>query len=61
MQLAPEDVWMVGDNLEWDVAGAQAVGITGIWVDFLSKGLPESGPVQPDRIIYSITQLAGDV
>ncbi|MES1246922.1 MAG: HAD family hydrolase, partial [Actinomycetota bacterium] len=29
--VAASACWMVGDNLEWDVAGAQAVGIRGIW------------------------------
>ena len=60
MQVKPEDVWMVGDNLEWDVFGAQRVGIHGIWVDFSGEGLPESGPARPDRIIRSITELVED-
>src|SRR5262249_19457776 len=29
------DAWMVGDNLEWDVAGPQRLGMRGIWVDLL--------------------------
>jgi len=60
MQVKPEDVWMVGDNPEWDVFGAQQVGIRGIWVDLAGKGLPKSSPVQPDRIVYSITGLVKD-
>ena len=31
------DAWMVGDNLEWDVAGPQREGIAGIWIDALGK------------------------
>ena len=57
MQVSPQDAWMVGDNLEWDVAGAQAMGLTGIWVDLLGKGLPEATPVQPNRTICSIAEL----
>jgi putative hydrolase of the HAD superfamily len=58
VQVQPEHVWMVGDNLEWDVFGAQQVGICGIWVDAAGKGFLQSGPNQPDRIISSITELA---
>ena len=36
----PEETWMVGDNLSADIAGAQRVGITGIWHDVAGKGLP---------------------
>jgi putative hydrolase of the HAD superfamily len=61
MHVKPEDVWMVGDNLEWDVWGAQQVGIGGIWVDLAGKGLPESSPAQPDRIVRSVTELVGEV
>ena len=53
----PSAVWMVGDNLEWDVAGAQRVGILGIWVDGEGRGLPPASPVQPDRIIHTLAEL----
>jgi HAD superfamily hydrolase (TIGR01509 family) len=53
----PEETWMAGDNLEWDVGAPQALGITGIWVDFAGQGLPEGTPVHPDRIIRSLTEL----
>ncbi len=55
--LSAEEVWMVGDNLEWDVAGAQSVGIFGIWNDFRREGLPSNTSVRPDRIIYEISEL----
>jgi putative hydrolase of the HAD superfamily len=51
------DTWMVGDDLQRDIAGAQALGLFTIWVDWRGGGLPESSPVQPDRIIGSITEL----
>ena len=53
----PSDCWMVGDNLEWDVAGAQAVGIRGIWLDKARRGLPEGSPVVPDAIVETIAEL----
>jgi putative hydrolase of the HAD superfamily len=57
LQGTPEDTWMVGDNLEWDVSGAQAVGIYGIWLDKNGRGLPEQTSARPDRIIRSISEL----
>jgi putative hydrolase of the HAD superfamily len=51
------DCWMVGDNLEWDVAGAQAVGIRGIWLDASGGGVPDGTPVQPDAVLGSIAEL----
>ncbi len=53
----PADAWMVGDNLEWDVKGAQQVGIRGIWRDIAGTGLPPASPAQPDQIIRSLTEL----
>jgi putative hydrolase of the HAD superfamily len=57
LRCTPEDTWMVGDNLEWDVSGAQAVGIYGIWLDTHGDGLPHDAPARPDRIIRSIAEL----
>ena len=48
---------MVGDNLEWDVAGAQAVGIRGVWLDRHGTGLPPESDVVPDAIVGSIAEL----
>lgn len=54
---AAEDTWMVGDNLVWDVSGAQAVGIHGIWLDKHGGGLPPDTSVRPDRIVRSLSEL----
>jgi len=61
----PDVTWMVGDNMEWDVAAPMRLGITGIWFDRHATGLPvsatsklfEDGKRQPDRIIRSLTEL----
>lgn len=53
----PEETWMVGDNLNWEVATPQSLGIKGIWVDWQDAGLPEGCDIVPDRIIHSITEL----
>lgn len=54
---APSEAWMVGDNLAFDVAGAQQVGIHAIWHDVRGKGLPASSEVRPDRIITALPEL----
>jgi putative hydrolase of the HAD superfamily len=51
------DAWMVGDNLEWDVAAPQRVGIFGVWIDSRGDGLPPGRNVRPDRIIRRLSEL----
>ncbi len=53
----PEDTWFVGDNLEWDVAAPQRLGLWGIWVDRARAGLPTGTTVQPDRIVRALAEL----
>ena len=48
----PEDAWMIGDNLHADIAGAQAVGIPGVWHDYSRAGLPDDPPAVPSRIMH---------
>jgi putative hydrolase of the HAD superfamily len=55
--VSASDCWMVGDNLDWDVAGAQAVGIRGIWLDRSGGGVPDGASVQPDAVVRSIAEL----
>jgi putative hydrolase of the HAD superfamily len=56
LEVSPDQAWCVGDNLEWDVAGAQAAGIAGIWKDNHRRGLPD-GNIRPDRIIFELSDL----
>lgn len=55
--VAAHEAWMVGDNLEWEVAAPQRLGIYAIWHDHLGTGLPPASLVKPDRIIRSIAEL----
>jgi putative hydrolase of the HAD superfamily len=61
LSAAPHETWMVGDNLEWEVAAPQRLGIYAIWHDHLGEGLPPDSPVKPDRIISSIAELAAEL
>ena len=58
--VTPDQTWMVGDNLEWEVAAPQRLGMTGIWVDPRETGLPESSTVRPDRTIKALPELLGE-
>ena len=53
----PTDAWMVGDQLESDVAAPQRLGLRGIWVDYRGHGVPAGSDVRPDRIIRAVTEL----
>ena len=53
----PGETWMVGDNLHWEVAAPQALGMKGIWLDWRGAGLPDGTEIVPDRIIRSISEL----
>ncbi len=57
LNVTATETWMIGDDLERDVAGSQRTGIFGIWVDWKSTGLPESTHIQPDRIIKTLSEL----
>jgi putative hydrolase of the HAD superfamily len=52
-----EDTWMIGDNLDADIAGAQQLGITGIWHDAAGLGLPAECRVAPARVIRGLAEL----
>jgi putative hydrolase of the HAD superfamily len=60
LRARPEEAWMVGDNLEWDVAAPQRLGLRGVWVDAPGQGLPVPAAVVPHRIIRAFPELVGD-
>lgn len=55
--LKANEVWMVGDNLVWDIEAPQKVGISAIWIDYKKKGLSPDSLILPNRIINSISEL----
>jgi putative hydrolase of the HAD superfamily len=57
MHAKPSEAWMLGDRLEFDIIGAQNMGIKGIWCDYQRKGLPADSKVMPDVIIHDISEL----
>jgi putative hydrolase of the HAD superfamily len=55
--VAPADTWMVGDNLEWEVAVPKRLGLTCVWVDRHGRGLPPNFDPTPDRVIHRLPEL----
>jgi putative hydrolase of the HAD superfamily len=55
--VSASEAWMVGDNLEWEVAAPQRLGIHAVWYDGYGNGLPADCAVRPDRIIRSLSEL----
>lgn len=57
LYVTAKEAWIVGDNLEMDIAIPQQLGIYTIWFDEQEKGLPSSPSVHPDRVIHSLAEL----
>lgn len=58
LQVSPEDAWMIGDDIQSDIGGAQAAGIRGVLVrtgKFRSTDL--DGDVAPDAVLDSVADL----
>ena len=53
----PDDTWCVGDNLEWEVAAPQRLGIYSVWIDPTGEGLRAESGITPDRTVASIADL----
>jgi putative hydrolase of the HAD superfamily len=57
LNVTPADAWMVGDDLEFDIAPCRALGLYSLWVDEQGKGLPAKDGVRPDGIIRGIAEI----
>lgn len=53
----PDETWMVGDNLEWEVATPQKLGLGTVWIDHAGCGVLSNSQVTPDLVIRSLRQL----
>jgi putative hydrolase of the HAD superfamily len=58
LQLPPEQVAYVGDDLRLDVEGAQKAGLTGIWLNREQKPINEDcAHIRPDAILRTLHEL----
>ncbi len=51
----PETTWCIGDHLEWEVTMPQSLGLTGVWIDWAQRGLPEGA--KPDLHLQALAEL----
>jgi putative hydrolase of the HAD superfamily len=58
LRLEPEDTYMIGDNLTWDVEAPQQLGIRAIWIDRKRTGLPIGSITVPHRVIRDISEVS---
>jgi putative hydrolase of the HAD superfamily len=59
LDIKAEEAWMVGDDLEFDIAPCRSLGIYSLWVDERGKGLPAEDGARPDVIIRGISEIPG--
>ena len=57
LRVHASDAWMIGDNLEWDVAAPQKLGVYGVWIDASGRGLPATGATTPDCVVRSLSEV----
>jgi putative hydrolase of the HAD superfamily len=57
LEAAPQETWMVGDDLVYDIATPQQLGITAIWFDPGRQGLPPTNTIQPDYVIHALSEV----
>jgi putative hydrolase of the HAD superfamily len=57
LQVQPQGVCMVGDNLAFDIAPAQHLGMHGVWVDHRRAGLPGTAPCIPHLQVHAIAEI----
>lgn len=57
MGVEPENTWMAGDNIVWDVFAPQGLGIRGVWVDYRGQGLRPGSKRKPFLILRSLPEI----
>ena len=53
----PQEAWMVGDHIEFDIGAPQQLGIFGIWINSAGGSPPATSKVEPDRVIRTLNEL----
>ena len=57
LNVAPQEAWMVGDRLDFDIETPKLLGMHAVWIDVKRTGVPDDTAVRPDRVIGSIAEL----
>jgi len=54
---APEEVWMIGDNYQWEVVAPQRLGIRSVWINHKGQDPLSMHEIQPFRTIRTFSEL----
>ena len=57
LEATPDQTWIVGDNLEWEVLAPSRLGLRTIWVDHAGNGVPAGSLARPSHIIAALPDL----
>jgi putative hydrolase of the HAD superfamily len=57
LNVPASEAWMVGDNLETDLAEAKQMGMFAVWIDAAGAGVGGESPWLPDRIVQNLSEL----
>lgn len=57
LYLRANETWMIGDNLSFDIATPQQLGIFTLWFDPQKKGLPVHRNISPDCTLHTLLDL----
>jgi putative hydrolase of the HAD superfamily len=53
----PDEAWMIGDSLTFDIAPAVALGMYAIWVNRSGATQPPDSPYEPSRIVAALSDI----
>jgi len=57
LHLQAQETWMIGDDLVFDIATPQRLGMFTFWFDPHEKSLPLHASIYPDRIIHALPEI----
>jgi putative hydrolase of the HAD superfamily len=57
LHISAHEAWMIGDDLDRDIAGSQQVGIFAIWCNVARQELLNTNTLRPDRVIYDLSEV----
>jgi len=61
LHLHADETWMIGDNLSFDIATPQQLGIFTLWFDPQKKGLPVHENISPDRTLHTLPDVLREI
>jgi putative hydrolase of the HAD superfamily len=57
---APSQAWMIGNDLDMDIAPAAALGLGTVWIDHTRQGTPAASDIRPARTVHTLAEVLED-